>query len=139
MANSFFLTPSFILVELGFFICTLLAAYECFVGDFIWAKEEEERQTTQKARRPFQSKSLSPRGRSGRPLGPGDNEDETMPLLHGRRFAKRWNESATSEEESFPSPGEMRSVDIGRGTRGGSSGDSTRRMVMHEYFIYVAL
>ena len=131
-----FTTPSFIVLELGFLLSSLASAYELFIGDFIWAREEEElRAATQNARergltssRPLydsrQYGSLSPRGGRGRL---GGREDETSSLLHGKRYTRRLQE--TTEEDSFPSPGDMRSVDIGRGSRGGSSGDSTRRLV----------
>jgi hypothetical protein len=144
MVHSIFITPSFLIVELGFLLCSLAAAYELFIGDFIWAKEEEERRNaTQNARgrgmsgRPlYQStqrqyhRSLSPgRNSRGRSQGQLANEDESTSLLQGRRYTRRLIDSAASEEESFPSPGDLRSVDMGRGARGGSSGDSTRRLV----------
>ncbi|KAL3787847.1 hypothetical protein HJC23_000389 [Cyclotella cryptica] len=147
LSRSIFFTPSFIIVELGFLLSSLVAAYELFIGDFVWAREEEERRrTTQKSRgrgivpgqrqlyhptqRPYH-RSLSP-GRGGRGIsrGHGATEDETSSLLHGRRSSRRLNESAFSEEGSFPSPGDMRSVEMGIGVpgRGGSAGDSTRRL-----------
>ena len=136
--HSIFTTPSFLLLELGFLLSSIAAAYELFIGDFIWAREEEERRAaTQNARgrglssRPLyqtqrQYGSLSPRSGRGRGLGRGGQEDETTSLLTGKRSTRRLQDV---EEDSFPSPGDMRSVDIGRGARGGSSGDSTRRLV----------
>ena len=133
--HSLFITPTFISVELGFLLCSIILAYELFIGDFIWAKEEEERRTaSQQSLRGRQRtlysqqrgyhRSLSPRSGRGRAVG-GQEQDETSSLLQGRRFAKRLNDSAVSEEESFPSPGDLRGV----GVRGGSAGDSTRRLV----------
>jgi hypothetical protein len=148
LSQSIFVTPSFIIVELCFLISSLVAAYELFIGDFVWAREEEERRSTiQKSRgrgmvagqrqlyqptqRPYH-RSLSPgRGGRGSARGHGATEDETSSLLHGRRSSRRLNESALSEEGSFPSPGDMRSVEMGSGLpgRGGSAGDTTRRLV----------
>lgn len=70
-------------------------------------------------------RSLSPRSGRGKAGHGGHTEDETTSLLQGKRFTKRMNDGAVSEEDSFPSPGDLRSV----GTRGGSAGDSTRRLV----------
>ena len=145
MKHSIFITPSFMTIELGFLVCTAAAAYELFIGDFIWSREEEERrdaeqnargrgmtQRTLHSTQRHYHRSLSPgRGGRGRSLGQVSKEEETTSLLQGRRYPKRLIESNASEEESFPSPGDLRSLDAGRGTRGGSAGDSTRRLVSH--------
>lgn len=54
-----------------------------------------------------------------------NHEDESTSLLQGRRYTRRLNDSGVSEDGSFPSPGDLRSV----GARGGSAGDGTRRLV----------
>jgi hypothetical protein len=142
MAQSIFITPSFIVVELGFLLSSLISAYELFVGDFVWAREEEERRSTiQRSRgrgmmgqrqlypstqRQYH-RSLSPRSGKSRGLGHGGTEDETTSLLQGRRYSKKLNDSGASDE--FPSPGDLRSVEMGVPGRGGSTGDSTRRLV----------
>ena len=49
---SLFLSPTFLVVEIGFLLGASIAAYELFIGDFTWAREEEEeRRKTMQNRR----------------------------------------------------------------------------------------
>lgn len=137
VADSLFLSPSFILVESSFIIVALIAAYELLIGDFIWAQQEEARRSSMQSHRgrdydSFGSRqlqqhghrSLSPGGR-GRGMGsrsaPGSRRgstDENASLLPSRpRGGNRFTEEATiPDHPRFASPGR------------GSSGDSIRRL-----------
>ena len=159
MADSLFLSLTFILTESSFILVALFAAYELLIGDFVIAEQREEsRRVSSQGRgrgRGYDTldgrqnhathqdghRSLSPGGRrvrggSGRvgtpPSSQPGSREETSSLLYppSRSRGGGIHESRVAEEGYYSSPGgDARFASPGRG----STGDSTRRMVGHTF------
>ncbi len=158
MADSLFLSLTFILTESSFILVALFAAYELLIGDFVIAEQREEsrRVSSSQARgRGYDAldgrqdhpthqgghRSLSPggrrvrgSGRGGTPLASSQSvtSEETSSLLYppSRSRIGGMNESRIAEGGYYSSPGgDARFASPGRG----STGDSTRRMVCHTF------
>lgn len=128
------------MVECSLIVAASIAAYELLVGDFIWARAQEEaRRASTQGRRgrgydTFESRqlqmhghrSLSPggRGRGHRPPPRRASNEETGLLYPPRQSQRGDRDARLSEERYYSSPGDTRFASPGRG----SSGDSTRRL-----------
>lgn len=133
MGHSLFLSPAFIFTESSFIFVALFAAYELLVGDFIWAKQQEEF-TKQQREEAMQRRGRgydtleSPGARGiGRPsrAGHATARGEEMPLVYPAR--SRGGNMPIREEGYYSSPRNSGSRYSSSGR--GSSGDSTRRLV----------
>lgn len=137
-----FLSPSFLAVEIGFLLVASIAAYELFIGDFVWAIDEEERRKSWNRRgrgmadhevgyEPLDGRQLyQPRREYDRSLSPGregkGTKGSNLPARREYANSVVGNRDAASdgiEEGYYASPG-------GRANPGkGSTGDTTRRLV----------
>eukprot|EP00986_Skeletonema_menzelii_P006262 scaffold2368_cov147-Skeletonema_menzelii.AAC.1 len=104
MRDSLFLSAAFIIVEIGLIFATSIAAYELWIGDFIWTKNEEKQRATIRSQR-----------------GGGIGYE---PLYNTSRREKE-NRSGSSRRSSSPDDVYDRTSNAGRG----STGESTRRLV----------
>mmetsp|Transcript_18514 Transcript_18514/g.30309 ORF Transcript_18514/g.30309 Transcript_18514/m.30309 type:complete len:495 (+) Transcript_18514:132-1616(+) len=103
MSDSLFLSAAFIIVEIGLIFATSIAAYELWIGDFIWTKNEEKQRATIQSQR-----------------GGGIGYE---PLYNTSRREKE-NRSGSSRRSSSPDDVYDRTSNPGRG----STGESTRRL-----------
>jgi len=136
-----FLSPSFLAVEIGFLLVASIAAYELFIGDFVWAIDEEERRKSLNRRgrgmadhevgyEPLDGRQLyQPRREYDRSLSPGREGRGTKGsnLQARREYANSvvGNRDAASdgiEDGYYASPGG------GANPGKGSTGDTTRRL-----------
>ncbi|KAL7461881.1 hypothetical protein ACHAXS_002288 [Conticribra weissflogii] len=136
-----FVSPSFLAVEIGFLLVASIAAYELFIGDFVWAIDEEERRKSLNRRgrgmadndvgyEPLEGRQLyQSRGEYDRSLSPGREGRGTKGSnLQARReygnsgMGNRYAASDGMDGGYYASPG-------GRSNPGkGSTGDTTRRL-----------
>ncbi|KAK1749034.1 hypothetical protein QTG54_000973 [Skeletonema marinoi] len=112
MRDSLFLSAAFIIVEIGLIVATSIAAYELWIGDFIWANEEKQRPTIQ-----------SQRG-GGISYEPLYNTTRREYYDRSLSATQKDNRSGSSRRTSSPDDGYDRTTNPGRG----STGDSTRRL-----------
>jgi len=111
MRDSLFLSAAFITVEIGFIAATSIAAYELWIGDFIWTNEEKQRATIQSQR--------------GGGIGYEPLYNTTRREYYDRSLSapQKDNRSGSSRRTSSPDD-RYETASPGRG----STGDSTRRL-----------